>query len=121
METQDLNLDIIVNYHDHDPISLELIKELPKSQLFFITNNNKKYAYDAINWFIHISNDRRHPLTRMKLKSKELWDLYLITIRELDNIIDIELLKLLYKSLDIYQSGKIKLDIKENKASVLYL
>ena len=65
--------------------------------------------YDAINWFIHISNDRRHPITRNKLSNEELWNLYLVTTKQIENIIDIELLRLLYKSLDIYHSAKIKL------------
>lgn len=111
----------IVNYLDCDPISLELIQDLPLSRLFFVTNkqNNKKYAYDAINWFIHISNDRRHPITRNKLSNEELWNLYLVTTKQIENIIDIELLRLLYKSLDIYHSAKIKLKKKDNKCILL--
>ena len=112
---------VIVNYNDYDPISLELIKDLPKSKLFFVTNklNNKKYAYDAINWFIHISNDRRHPVTREKLSNSELWDLYLTTIKEFDNILDIDLLQLLQKSLQNYHSGKIKIINEGKKAKIV--
>ena len=103
------NINAVVNYDDVDPISLEKIKDLPSSQLFYVTNKKtrKVYAYDAINWFIHISNDRTHPITRQKLNNKELWDLYLTTVSQYNNIFDIELLKLLDKSLQKYHSNKI--------------
>ena len=113
--------DIIVNYNDIDPISLEKIKDLPSNKLFFLTNKktNKKYAYDAINWFIHISNDKRHPITRNKLSNQELWNLYLTTIREYDTILDIDLLQLINKSLNLYHSKKIKLKKEDNKIMVV--
>ncbi len=115
MDNNDLS-NIVVNYNEHDPISLELIKDLPLSKLFFVTNKitNKKYAYDAINWFIHIANDRRHPITREKLSIDELWNLYLIATTEYNFITDIGLIKLLQKSIDKYHSPKIKF-LKDNK------
>ena len=122
MTFKELDLsNVVVNYDDYDPISLELIKDLPESKLFFITNkrNNKKYAYDAINWFIHISNDRRHPITREKLSNQELWDLYLTTTKEFNNIVDIGLLQLLQKSLQKYHSAKVKLIKDGTKAKIV--
>ena len=102
-------IDAVVNYDDVDPISLEKIKDLPSSKIFYVTNKitKKTYAYDAINWFIYISNDRTHPITKQKLSTKELWDVYLTTIAEYNNIYDIDLLTLLDKSLQKYHSNKI--------------
>lgn len=109
--------DIVVNHNDVDPISLEKINELSLNNVFLVTNKITKelYAYDALNWFIYISQDRRHPLTRNRLSDEELWELYLNVRERISNIKDKDLLELLKKSIRVYHSKKILLKKENNK------
>lgn len=109
--------DIVVNHNDVDPISLEKINKLAMNNVFLVTNKITKqlYAYDAMNWFIYISQDRRHPLTRNRLSEQELWQLYLTVREQISNIKDKQLLELIKKSIKIYHSKKILLKKEDIK------
>lgn len=110
---------IVINHNDIDPISLEKINELPINNVFYVKNKltNNLYAYDAANWFVYISNDRRHPITKNQLSHNELWELYLTTIQQIPYIKDNNLLELIKNSINKYNSKKILLK-KINKTSL---
>ena len=106
-----LSADFVANYEDADPISLEDIQNLQTNNIFFVTNKITKnlYAYDAKNWFIYISENRRHPITKKYLTNQEFWDLYLLIQTNLKTIqqTDPELFPLITKAIEKYHSKKI--------------
>ena len=114
-----LSTNIVVNYNDHDPISLEKIDTLQVQNVFFVKNKitNKMYAYDAKNWFIYISENKKHPITKQYLTKNEFWELYLTVRQSLSfiKINDPELYPLINQALQKYHSNKIKFIKINNK------
>ncbi len=110
---------IVVNYSDNDPISLEKISELESDNIILIKNKLTEYvyAYDAIHWFIYISENRTHPITKQHLSNEEFWELYFTVRNKLPYIqkTDSMLYSLIINAIQKYHSKKIILKKKNNK------
>ena len=72
---------ICSNYQDHDPITLEPIKDIPRTHIAFITcpATNRFMACDAVAWatYFATSNTTKHPCTRQKIRGSDVWTCFM--------------------------------------------
>ena len=96
-----MNIEFCCNYVEEDPISFELIKDLPQHNTFFITCpiTNKFYAYDAVAWATYFitHSTSKNPCTMTTINPVDMWSCYETARRYLP----INLQKK-FKSWDIY-------------------
>lgn len=56
------------NADDRDPITLELISEIPQDRLFYMrTAPGRRMGFDACGWLPWLLRDGRHPVTRERV------------------------------------------------------
>lgn len=78
----------VCNWNDSDPISLETIKDLPLSRIFFtIGHKGKLMGYDCIPWlkYFAMNCNRKHPANKVMMTPDDIWQCYLTALRILPN------------------------------------
>jgi hypothetical protein len=62
----------LLTTNDHDPFTLELIKDISIGRLYLIKDNNHFYGFDIKNLGIYIKKDNKNPFTLKAFTDKEI-------------------------------------------------